>query len=93
MNQNKGASPFANMALAGGDSRVEKVVSNLQGNVDSRAVKNERKVTSKITKPRAKSRQIYFSADVDAELTRLKDEERANISAVVEKAVRLHLGI
>ncbi len=93
MNQSKGASPFANMSLAGDDKKVDTLVNNLQSNVDTRAVQNERKVTSKVTKPRAKARQIYFSAEIDAELARLKKEERANISAIVEKAVRIHLGI
>jgi len=43
------------------------------------------------TKPRQKSRQIYFSDEVLAELDRLKKEQRLNISAFVDQAVKAKL--
>lgn len=95
MNQNRGKSPFANMGLAGENKDVDKVVNNLQNHVDSNAIQGTQKVTSRPTaaKPRAKAKQIYFSAEVSAELERLKSEERANISAVVDRAVKRYLNI
>ncbi len=88
MNQNKGSSPFGNMALAGDEKKIDSLVNNLKSSVDSRAILPK----STGTKPRQKARQIYFSGEVENKLAELK-KERINISALVDSAVRQHLGL
>ncbi len=97
MNQNKGSNPFANLTLAG-DPKVDSVVSKLQGHVDSQAISlpvapTLKKVSVLKNTGRPKAKQIYFSPEVADALEHLKASERANISAVVDKAVRQYLGM
>jgi len=97
MNQNKGSNPFANLPLAGEDPKVNSLVEQLRSNVDSNAISQTPQSTRKVSvlknTGRAKAKQIYFSSEVSDALENLKTSERANISAVVDKAVRQFLGM
>ncbi len=89
MNDNKGKSPFAGMGLTGtDDKKVDSLINNLTSAIDHSAINKDTLPVKNEVKPRAKARQIYFSADVDLMLTQLKKEQRLNVSAFVDKAVR-----